>query len=106
MSTKVQDILGRNERLVIPLYRSQYQWHDCRDGNRTGVWESFGDAWWRMPVLNARPRRPRIDHFLVNLLTAETGERTTVRELYAEYRARATPNRRPHFEAVEEELIA
>ena len=38
------------------------------------------------------------------MLTAETGERTTVRELYAEYRAWATPNRRPRFEAVEDEL--
>ena len=68
------------------------------------VWEPFDDGWWRMPAPNARPRRPRIDHFLANLLTAETGERTTVRELYAEYRAWATPNRRPRFSAVEEEL--
>ena len=68
------------------------------------VWAPFDDAWWRTPAPFARPQRPRIDHFLANLLTAETGERTTVRELYAEYRAWATPNRRPRFEAVEDEL--
>ena len=68
------------------------------------VWAPFDDAWWREPAPSARPQRPRIDHFLANLLTAETGERTTVRELYAEYRAWATPNRRPRFEAVEDEL--
>ena len=68
------------------------------------VWAPFDDAWWRMSAPFARPQRPRIDHFLANVLTAETGERTTVRELYAEYRAWATPNRRPRFEAVEDEL--
>lgn len=68
------------------------------------VWAPFDDAWWRTPAPYARPQRPRIDHFLANLLTAETGERTTVRELYAEYRAWATPNRRPRFDAVEDEL--
>lgn len=68
------------------------------------VWGPFDDAWWREPAPNARPTRPRIDHFLANVLTTETGDRTTVRELYAEYRAWATPNRRPRFEAVEDEL--
>ena len=68
------------------------------------VWAPFDEPWWRMSAPFARPRRPRIDHFLANLLTAETGERTTVRELYAEYRAWATPNRCPRFEAVEDEL--
>jgi hypothetical protein len=68
------------------------------------VWQPFDDGWWREPAPNARPRRPRIDHFLAHVLTAETGERTTVRELYAEYRAWASPKRKPRFERVEEEL--
>ena len=68
------------------------------------VWQPFDDGWWREPAPNARPRRPRIDHFLSHVLTAETGERTTVRELYAEYRAWATPKRKPRFERVEDEL--
>ena len=68
------------------------------------VWAPFDDPWWREPAPFARPHKPRIDHFLANVLTVETGERITVRELYAEYRAWATPNRRPRFEAVEDEL--
>ena len=68
------------------------------------VWAPFDNSWWRDDAPNARPNRPRIDHFLANVLTAETGERTTVRELYAEYRVWATPNRRPRFNTIEEEL--
>lgn len=68
------------------------------------IWSPFDAGWWREPAPNARPIRPRIDHFLANLLTAETGDRITVRELYAEYRAWATPNQQPRFEKVEDEL--
>nr|WP_170385633.1 DUF262 domain-containing protein [uncultured Ruegeria sp.] len=68
------------------------------------VWRPFDDGWWRENAPNARPARPRIDHFLAGVLTAETGNRITVRELYAEYRAWAAPNRRPRYERVEEEL--
>jgi hypothetical protein len=68
------------------------------------VWKPFDDGWWRENAPNARPARPRIDHFLANVLTAESGDRITVRELYAEYRAWATPNRRPRFDNVEDEL--
>ena len=68
------------------------------------VWSPFDEGWWREQAPNARPARSRIDHFLANVLTAETGERITVRELYAEYRAWATPNRQPRFEMVEDEL--
>lgn len=67
-------------------------------------WEPFDAGWWRAHAPNARPARPRIDHFLANVLTAETGERITVRELYAEYRAWAIPNQSPRFQKVEDEL--
>ena len=100
------------------FHRAEAQYHDVHEAERQDnessrqraenlyrkVWAPFDDAWWRMAAPFARPQRPRIDHFLANVLTAETGERTTVRELYAEYRAWATPNRRPRFEAVEDEL--
>ena len=100
------------------FHRAEAQYHDDNETEQQGndnarqraerlyqkVWAPFDDAWWRMSAPFARPQRPRIDHFLANVLTAETGERTTVRELYAEYRAWATPNRRPRFEAVEDEL--
>lgn len=49
---------------------------------------------------------PRIDHFLSHALTAQTGEETSLRELYAEYRAFTRPKGRPRFATVEAELEA
>jgi hypothetical protein len=70
-----------------------------------GAWERFDNSWWREDAPNARPVRPRIDHFLAAVLTAETGRRVTVRELYAEYRAWSTPQGSgPRFPDVADEL--
>lgn len=68
------------------------------------LWKPLDDGWWREPVPNARPRRPRLDHFLAHVLTAETGKKISVRELYAEYRAFAVPKGRPKFDDIENEL--
>lgn len=68
------------------------------------LWDPFDHSWWRESAPFARPRRPRIDHFLSHTLAAETGERISMRELYAEYRAFAVPKGRPRFGSVEEEL--
>jgi hypothetical protein len=68
------------------------------------LWESFDDAWWRDPAPRARPRLPRIDHFLAHVLTAETGQGVSMRELYAEYRGFTRPKGKPRFERVEDEL--
>lgn len=68
------------------------------------IWSPFDDGWWRENAPNARPVRPRIDHFLAYVLTAETGNRTTVRDLYGQYRLWAEPNRKPRFDQVEDEL--
>ena len=68
------------------------------------LWDPFDAIWWRDPAPNARPKRPRIDHFLAHVLAAETGEKISMRELYAEYRAFAVPKGRPRFERVEDEL--
>ena len=69
------------------------------------LWEPFDDSWWREYAPNARPRRPRIDHFLSHVLAAETGERISMRELYAEYRAFAVLKNGPRYATVEEELL-
>lgn len=90
--------------------RAEIQFQGSEEGKQRAeeiyreAWQPFDHGWWRAPAPNARPSRPRIDHFLAHVLTAETGERTTVRELYAEYRAWATPKRMPRFESVEDEL--
>ncbi len=68
------------------------------------LWDPLDDVWWREPAPNARPRRPRLDHFLAHVLTAETGNKISVRELYAEYRAFAVPKGKPRFDNVENEL--
>jgi uncharacterized protein with ParB-like and HNH nuclease domain len=68
------------------------------------LWDPLDEPWWREPAPNARPRRPRIDHFLAHVLAAETGEKISMRELYAEYRAFAVPKGKPRFVDVEDEL--
>lgn len=67
-------------------------------------WDPLDHDWWRQPAPNARPKRPRIDHFLGHVLAAETGESISMRELYAEYRNFAVPKGKPRFENVEDEL--
>lgn len=68
------------------------------------LWDPFDHTWWRDPAPNARPRRPRIDHFLSHVLAAESGEKISMRELYAEYRSFAVPKGKPRFTNVEDEL--
>lgn len=68
------------------------------------LWDPFDHPWWREPAPFSRPTRPRIDHFLAHVLAAETGQKISMRELYAEYRAFAVPKGTPRFEMVEDEL--
>ncbi len=68
------------------------------------LWDPLDEAWWREAAPNARPMRPRIDHFLANTLAAETGGAISIRELYAEYRNFAIPRGRPRFPDVADEL--
>lgn len=72
----------------------------------TRLWATFEESFWEQIGPGARPARPRIDHFLSHALTAQTGAATSVRELYAEYRAFARPRGKPRFERVEDELLA
>lgn len=68
------------------------------------LWQPFDDLWWREPAPRARPRLPRIDHFLAHVLTSHTGQATSMRELYAEYRAYSRPKGVARFEKVHDEL--
>jgi hypothetical protein len=68
------------------------------------LWGPFDAPWWKADAPFARPRRPRIDHFLAHVLAAETGESIAMRELYAEYRAFAMPHGKPRYPDVTDEL--
>ena len=69
-------------------------------------WRPLDAPFWKEDSPRAKPRRPRIDHFLSHALTAQTGEETSLRELYSEYRAFARPKGKLRFETVESELDA
>lgn len=69
-------------------------------------WKPFDQLFWKEDAPRAKPKRPRIDHFLSYALTAQTGEETSLRELYAEYRAYARPKGKSRFDTVGEELDA
>ena len=69
-------------------------------------WKQFDDSFWTEPAPRAKPKRPRIDHFLSHALTAQLGEETSLTELYAEYRAFTRPKGKLRFETVEKELDA
>ena len=69
-------------------------------------WRPFDGAFWKEDAPRAKPKRPRIDHFLSHALTAQTGQETSLRELYAEYRAFARPRTGPRFATVADELDA
>lgn len=68
------------------------------------LWDPFDHAWWKERAPFARPARPRIDYFLTHVLAAETGQKISMRELYAEYRAFSVVKGKPRFDKVEEEL--
>lgn len=68
------------------------------------LWQPFNDGWWEESAPYSRPNRPRIDHFLHHVLTAETGRNISIRELYSEYRAFAVPKGQPRYESVNDEL--
>jgi len=110
LNSKSQPLLAMDLVRNNIFHRAEAQYRGAEDARKRAerlyheVWGPFDHGWWRENAPNARPARPRIDHFLANVLTAETGDRITVRELYAEYRAWATPKRQPRFEKVEDEL--
>lgn len=70
------------------------------------LWQPFETQFWKADAPRARPVRPRIEHFLSHALTAQTGTATSMRELYAEYRAFAKPKGIERFPNVGDELKA
>jgi uncharacterized protein with ParB-like and HNH nuclease domain len=69
-------------------------------------WKPFDARFWKDDSPRAKPKRPRIDHFLNHVLSAQTGNEVSMREIYAEYRAFTRPKGTQRFETVEAELDA
>jgi uncharacterized protein with ParB-like and HNH nuclease domain len=67
-------------------------------------WRLLDGPFWKSDSPRAKPRRPRLDHFLSHALTAQTGNEISLRELYAEYRSFTRPKGEPRFKTAEEEL--
>jgi hypothetical protein len=86
------------------FHRAEKEEGGSADDLYAKLWDPFDHPWWREPAPNARPTRPRIDHFLSHVLTAETGGMISMRELYAEYRSYAVVKGTPRFPKVEDEL--
>ena len=80
----------REDVLVDDLYKS--------------LWNALDDSWWGEDAPFARPKRPRIDHFLLYALVAETGKTISMRKLYHEYRSFAIPNGTNQFKSVIDEV--
>ena len=85
------------------FYRAEKEHAEIEDLYHN-LWDPFDHPWWKVRAPFARPSRPRIDHFLTHVLAAETGQKISMRELYAEYRAFAAPKGKPRFKRVEDEL--
>ena len=71
-------------------------------------WKPFDQDkdFWKADSPRAKPKRPRIDHFLSHALTAQTGAETSLKELYAEYRDFTRPKGKARFTTVGDELDA
>lgn len=99
--------------LAMDLVRNNIFHRAAAQGESVGAlfeekWRPFDrdGHFWKADSPRAKPKRPRIDHFLSHALTAQTGEETSLRELYSEYRAFTRPKGKLRFETVEPELEA
>ena len=50
------------------------------------LWSKFEEPFWEEQVKQGRLRKPRIEFFLANMLTAETAEEVSLTKLFPEYR--------------------
>lgn len=103
LNSKGQPLLAMDLVRNNIFYRAEKQ-SVATDELYKELWDPFDADWWKENAPNARPMRPRIDHFLSHVLAAETGNSIAMRELYSEYRAFAAPRGKTRFPNVEDEL--
>lgn len=105
LNSKAEPLLAMDLVRNNIFHRAEAQGEDTQTLFET-KWRLLDGEFWKSNSPRAKPRRPRIDHFLSHALTAQTGNEISVRELYAEYRAFTRPKGKPRFETVEDELEA
>ena len=66
-------------------------------------WSRLRGEFWNKDSPRAKPKRPRIDHYLAHALTAMSGKETSLRNLYMEYKQFVNGHK---FASVETELEA
>ncbi|HZP10015.1 DUF262 domain-containing protein [Methyloceanibacter sp.] len=105
LNSKAEPLLAMDLVRNNIFHRAEAQGESSQELFET-KWRPLQGRFWKSDSPRAKPRRPRIDHFLSHALTAQTGKEVSLRELYAEYRAFSRPKGKPRFTTVEEELDA
>lgn len=105
LNTKGEPLLATDLVKNNIFYRAEAQREDAERLFHE-KWQDFEEPFWKNDDHKARPKRPRIDHFLSHIVTAHTGKFVSVKELYAEYRAFAGTKGHPRFNNIREELDA
>jgi uncharacterized protein with ParB-like and HNH nuclease domain len=107
LNSKAEPLLAMDLVRNNIFHRAAAQGESVEDlfQNKWRLFDSDG-PFWKADSPRAKPKRPRIDHFLSHALTAQTGEETSLRELYSEYRAFTRPKGKARFPTVGAELDA
>ena len=105
LNSKAEPLLAMDLVRNNIFHRAEFQGEDTQALFET-KWRLLDGPFWKSNSPRAKPRRPRVDHFLSHALTTQTGNEISLRELYAEYRAFTRPKGKPQFTTVEDELEA
>ena len=105
LNSKAEPLLAMDLVRNNIFHRAEFQGEDTQTLFET-KWRLLDGPFWKSDSPRAKPRRPRVDHFLSHALTAQTGNEISLRELYAEYKAFTRPKGKSRFATVEDELEA
>lgn len=80
----------REPLLAMELVRNDVFHRAARQENVVELydtyWSRLKGEFWKEDSPRAKPKRPRVDHYLAHTLTAMSGQETSLRNLYIEYK--------------------
>jgi uncharacterized protein with ParB-like and HNH nuclease domain len=80
----------REPLLAMELVRNDVFHRAARQENVEELYETYWShlrgEFWKEDSPRAKPKRPRVDHYLAHTLTAMSGQETSLRNLYMEYK--------------------